>query len=51
MLKKRTFDFVEQQKLFELMVHPEVLPFVRHKATTIEEYIYMNAQLIEAENR
>lgn len=49
MLKKR--DLADCQELFELMVHPEVFPYVRHKATSIEEYMFITKQLIEAEER
>ncbi|MDQ0163048.1 GNAT family N-acetyltransferase [Bacillus alveayuensis] len=49
MLKKR--DLHDCQVLYELMVHPEVFPFVRHKAASVEEYLFMTKQTIEAEER
>lgn len=47
MLKRR--DLQESQILFDLMVHPEVFPFVRHKASTYEEFLFLTKQTIEAE--
>ncbi len=44
MLKKR--ELFETAELFELMVHPEVFPFVRQKATSYEEFAFMTRQLI-----
>jgi len=49
MLKKR--DLQDCQALYELMVHPEVFPFVRLKATSLEEYIFMTKQVMESEAR
>ncbi|WLR51252.1 GNAT family N-acetyltransferase [Bacillus tianshenii] len=49
MLKKR--DLVECEQLFELMVHPEVFPFVRHKASSYEEFLFLTKQMIEAEDQ
>ncbi|MFY4776468.1 GNAT family N-acetyltransferase [Metabacillus sp. RGM 3146] len=49
MLKKR--DVHDSHALFELMQHPDVFPFVRHKATSIEEYLFLTKQTIEAEER
>lgn len=49
MLKKR--DLHDCHALFELMTHPDVFPFVRHKATSFEEYLFMTKQSIEAEER
>ncbi len=49
MLKKR--DFQESQTLYELMVHPEVFPFVRHKAYSYDEFLFLTKQTIEAEER
>ena len=37
--------------LFELMTHPDVFPFVRQKATSYEEFLFMTKQTIEAEER
>jgi RimJ/RimL family protein N-acetyltransferase len=33
------------------MSHPEVFPFVRHKAYSYEQFIFMTKQIIEAEER
>ncbi|WP_419893489.1 GNAT family N-acetyltransferase [Oceanobacillus kimchii] len=49
MLKMR--DLQEVPLLFELMAHPEVFPFVRHKATTSDEFYFLTKQTIEAEER
>ncbi|WP_152656782.1 GNAT family N-acetyltransferase [Oceanobacillus sp. CFH 90083] len=49
MLKIR--DLLEVPMLFELMVDPEVFPFVRHKATTVDEFYFLTKQTIEAEDR
>lgn len=49
MLKKR--DLSDCPQLFELIVHPDVFPFVRHKAATIEEYMFITKQVMEAEER
>ncbi|MGX6444093.1 GNAT family N-acetyltransferase [Neobacillus sp. K501] len=49
MLKKR--DLHESQELFELMSHPDVFPFVRQKAASHEEFLFMTKQTIEAEER
>ncbi|WP_078549868.1 GNAT family N-acetyltransferase [Litchfieldia alkalitelluris] len=49
MLKKR--DLQDCQALYELMVHPEVFPFVRHKAYSYEEFLFLTKQTIEAEER
>lgn len=49
MLKKR--DLQEVPILFELMSHPEVFPYVRHKATTLDEYYFLTKQMIEAEEQ
>ncbi|MGY0692531.1 GNAT family N-acetyltransferase [Virgibacillus sp. FSP13] len=47
MLKMR--DLHEVPGLFELLVHPEVFPYVRQKATTSDEYYFITKQTIEAE--
>ncbi len=47
MLKKR--DLQDCHALYELMVHPDVFPFVRHKAHSYEEYLFTTKQLMEAE--
>jgi RimJ/RimL family protein N-acetyltransferase len=49
MLKKR--DLFECHDLFELMSHPEVFPYVRQKANSYEELLFMTKQTIEAEDR
>jgi RimJ/RimL family protein N-acetyltransferase len=49
MLKRR--DLHDSQVLFELMAHPEVFPFVRNKASTYEEFLFLTKQTIEAEER
>lgn len=49
MLKKR--DLHDAPVLFELMSHPEVFPYVRHKASSSDEYYFTTKQTIEAEDR
>ncbi|MBU9714067.1 GNAT family N-acetyltransferase [Evansella tamaricis] len=49
MLRKR--DLQESHALYELMVHPDVFPFVRQKAYSQEEFIFLTKQTIEAEER
>lgn len=49
MLKKR--DLQDSQPLYELMSHPDVFPFVRHKAYSFEEFLFLTKQTIEAEER
>lgn len=49
MLKKR--DLHESHVLYELMTHPDVFPFVRHKAGSFEEFLFITKQTIEAEKR
>lgn len=49
MLKMR--DLHEVPVLFELMAHPEVFPYVRHKATTSDEFYFLTKQTIEAEEQ
>jgi RimJ/RimL family protein N-acetyltransferase len=49
MLKKR--DLHESHTLYELMTHPDVFPFVRQKADSYEEFLFMTKQTIEAEER
>lgn len=49
MLKKR--DIHDSHALYELMVHPDVFPFVRHKTNSIDEYLFITKQTIEAEER
>lgn len=49
MLKKR--ELHEVPVLFELMSHPDVFPYVRHKATTTDEFYFITKKTIEAEER
>ncbi|WP_347552483.1 GNAT family protein [Pseudalkalibacillus hwajinpoensis] len=49
MIKHR--DLSECHVLFDLMVDPAVFPFVRHKASSYEEYLFLTKQLIEAEEQ
>ncbi|WP_210365120.1 GNAT family N-acetyltransferase [Bacillus sp. REN3] len=49
MLKKR--DLHDCHALFELMAHPEVFPFVRQKANSYDEFVFITKQTIEAEER
>jgi RimJ/RimL family protein N-acetyltransferase len=49
MLKRR--DLLESHALYELMVHPEVFPFVRQKAYSYEEFLFLTKSTIEAEER
>ena len=49
MLKKR--DLHDSHTLYELMTHPDVFPFVRQKADSYEEFLFMTKQTIEAEDR
>lgn len=49
MLKREEMNVRELKMLFEQMTHPEVLPFVRQKATTFHEFIALNEQAIEEE--
>ena len=51
MLKLRNFDPFEQRQLFTMMSDPAVFPYVRHKATSYEEFVEVNAWTIEAEGR
>ena len=47
MLKHR--DLHETTELYNLLSHPAVFPYVRQKATSPEEYLFMTKQLIEEE--
>lgn len=49
MLKKR--ELSDCPVLFELMIHPDVFPFVRHKTHQYDEYLFITKQMIEAEER
>ena len=42
-------DLQETSQLYTLLSHPSVFPFVRQKATSAEEYLFMTKQLIEEE--
>lgn len=47
MLKHR--DLYETNELYQLMIHPSVFPYVRHKAYSAEEYLFVTKQLLEEE--
>ncbi|WP_188456820.1 GNAT family N-acetyltransferase [Virgibacillus oceani] len=47
MLKTR--ELHEVPVLFELLSHPDVFPYVRHKAKTSDEFYFITKQTIEAE--
>ncbi|MED3564486.1 GNAT family protein [Bacillus xiapuensis] len=49
MLKKR--DLHESHTLYELMTHPDVFPFVRQKASSHDEFVFVTKQTMEAEER
>ncbi|MEI2357944.1 GNAT family N-acetyltransferase [Mesobacillus zeae] len=49
MLKKR--DVNDSHALYELLKHPDVFPFVRHKAYSHDEYVFITKQAMEAEDR
>lgn len=49
MLKKR--ELQDCQALYDLLVHPDVFPFVRQKAYSYEEFLFITKQTIEAEER
>ncbi|MGG3913763.1 GNAT family N-acetyltransferase [Bacillus sp. es.034] len=49
MIKKR--ELHECHELYDLMVHPDVFPFVRQKAYSYEELLFLTKQTIEAEER
>lgn len=49
MLKQR--DLSETTELYHLMIHPSVFPYVRQKASSAEEYMFMTKQLIEEEQQ
>ncbi|MBM7647876.1 RimJ/RimL family protein N-acetyltransferase [Bacillus ectoiniformans] len=49
MLKKR--DVHDSHVLFDMMTHPDVFPFVRQKAHSYEEFVFVTKQTIEAEER
>ncbi|APC47254.1 GNAT family N-acetyltransferase [Virgibacillus halodenitrificans] len=47
MLKKR--DLHEVPVLYQLMSHPDVFPYVRHKAASSDEFYFVTKQTMEAE--
>jgi len=49
MLKMRELQDVPV--LFELIIHPEVFPYVRNQAKTIDEYYFHTRNSIEAESK
>jgi RimJ/RimL family protein N-acetyltransferase len=49
MIKKR--DLQECHELYDLLSHPDVLPFVRQKAASYEEFLFLTKQTVEAEER
>lgn len=49
MLKKR--ELQDCHTLYDLMTHPEVFPFVRLKANSYDEFLFITKQTIEAEDR
>ena len=49
MIKRR--ELQECGHLFEYLSHPSVFPFVRQKATSSEEFLFMTKQLMEEEER
>ncbi|WP_059170779.1 GNAT family N-acetyltransferase [Bacillus sp. FJAT-27445] len=49
MLKKR--DLNDCHALYDLITHPDVFPFVRHKAHSYDEFLFLTKQTIEAEER
>ena len=49
MLKHR--DLSETNDLYQLMIHPSVFPFVRHKAHSPEEYLFMTKIILEEEEQ
>lgn len=48
-MKKR--DLSESHVLYNLMVHPDVFPFVRQKAASFEEFLFLTKQTIEEEDQ
>jgi RimJ/RimL family protein N-acetyltransferase len=49
MIKQR--ELSECHVLYDLMVDPAVFPFVRHKAHSYDEFLFVTKQTIEAEER
>lgn len=51
MLKKYDLTELELQLLFEQMIHPDIYPFIRLKAKSIEEYKFVVKRKLEAEQQ
>ncbi|WP_043933705.1 GNAT family N-acetyltransferase [Bacillus sp. EB01] len=49
MLKKR--DLNDCHALYDLITHPDVFPYVRHKANSYDEFLFLTKQIIESEER
>ncbi|WP_078551882.1 GNAT family N-acetyltransferase [Bacillus alkalicellulosilyticus] len=49
MLKKR--ELTDCHALYDLMIDPAVFPFVRQKAYSYDEFVFLTKQTIEAEER
>ncbi|MEI5906859.1 GNAT family protein [Bacillus spongiae] len=49
MLKKRELE--DCKELFDLMIHPDVFPFVRQKVYSYEEFLFLTRQVMEQEER
>lgn len=49
MLKHRSFS--DCKALFEQLIHPDVFPYVREKAHSYEEYVFINQSYIERERQ
>ncbi|UFU00061.1 GNAT family N-acetyltransferase [Radiobacillus kanasensis] len=47
MLKKR--ELQDAPTLYDLMTHPQVFPYVRHKAYSLDEFYFLTKQTMEAE--
>ncbi|QDP39372.1 GNAT family N-acetyltransferase [Radiobacillus deserti] len=47
MLKKR--ELHDAPTLYDLMTHPQVFPYVRHKAYSLDEFYFLSKQTMEAE--
>ncbi len=47
LLRKR--EIHDSSVLFELLSHPEVFPFVREKAQTFDEYVFVMKSILDAE--
>ncbi len=49
MLKKR--DLTDCHQLYDLLIDPAVFPFVRQKAYSYDEFVFLTKQTMEAEER